>query len=312
MPELNIYRDVSTEPDAAARATKGPELHQELLDLGFEPVGYVERRITIASEKERAQVQKAYAEPDASDIIKIAEEGEVLEILKSPDARALATVKQSYGGPIVRFRTVSEDGRIVDTSSPAPRNPLYRNRLAGLFSKLFGARDSSAAKKRSGHYTQTKSAGVADLWARHQEHVRSILGPDAEALRPHDSVAIFVAGGLHVGRIDGAASKTSQMFLSRAAVISRIALFLPVLVCGLFCATGRISMENLQPTLNITLAYMAVLLGVLVLTTVVFYRYVVHQVGGPEPMTLDDLLQEIEQLYGISVEEQRAGSVSQV
>ena len=105
-------RDVTRDPQAESRLVQAPELRDALATLGFGRVGLVESRVPSTVKPE--QLKSFIAGPDADLLVRATEEGEVDEVLTSPDRRAFGTAENFFGGPVVCLRTILDSGVVIE------------------------------------------------------------------------------------------------------------------------------------------------------------------------------------------------------
>ncbi len=209
IPQVS-YRDVTHEPGATARAARGPELRADLLANGFTPVGLAEFRLSGQGPK----FTPASANPDLALMDEIAENGEVDEVLVSPDQFSFAAVENAFDSPVVSIRTLMESGRVVETTMKPARPPQLMSSLGGvpngqdalanfpmtLTLKLmeFGMGKlplwpRSNLPQAGYHVELVDTRDVRELWQRHQQRLQAIRQSSPAAIRPHTMLTLYMS-----------------------------------------------------------------------------------------------------------------------
>jgi hypothetical protein len=150
------YRDVSHDPRAPERAEDTLGAAERLRQAGFTTAGWVEDRLAGA--------------------------GRVYEVLASPDRAALALPENLFGQPHVAFRTLLDDGTIVETA----------------FARRGGIRLLPPPRVHhpwAGYELRRAPADVDRAFDAHRRHVEEVARRRGTAARPQDDLALYVAMG---------------------------------------------------------------------------------------------------------------------
>ena len=311
MLEFN-WRDVSDVPGVDNIARLDLELRQALINLGFESIGFKQSRIPGASEDEAVKTANdLFIDPGPTVVTLFTERDVIKEILVSPDSRALATVVDSMGGPIVIFHSISEKGWVVTTRSDDPHPPRFRRTFTGLYVKITN-RKGIGTWPKLGYFEQIEAMGVSDLWELHKNRVKSILVSSNQVIPSHSSIEISAACSYVPHRIHVFDLESSTRFNCYMVWASRIITLIPIVGSSLWCvatyAFPKYDLSRLFPAvlvLAVTL-WLVALVALFVVKRVYTY-YIQPVLNGPKPMTLDEILEEINRLKDSSTENPRAG-----
>lgn len=199
-----VYRDVTQNPDATGKANHGPALRDALITAGFTHVGLLEVRVpNLLTPACRQQLMNS---SDGILMLDLLENGEITEILTSPDQRAFASVERYFGGPVVCIRTILEDGVIVETSTRPKRAPQLStpseatdNQISKLVQWLLRIARGEPALwprqnwPRAGYYlTLIDTDDAQVIWQHHRQQVDGLLDNSNRALRAHITVPLFI------------------------------------------------------------------------------------------------------------------------
>ena len=302
------WKDVSDVPGIDSVARPDPELHQALINLGFQSVGYRQMRMPGSSEDEAVKTaNKLFVDPNPTVVTAFTEREEINEVLVSPDGRASATVVKSMGGPIVIFRTISENGWVVTTSSDYPHPPRFRRNLAALLVNITD-RKGVGTWRKSGYFEQIEAMGVSDLWELHKTRVQSILDSNGHIIPSHIRMAISAAGSYVAHRILVLDLESSTL-INRLMQISLIGIGGLIPIVSILCLWAAASAfpENDLSGLSVPVLVLALALWLGLLVTPFFFRWVYNKhIGpnlfGPKPMTLDEIFGKINQQEGPTAE----------
>ncbi|HSJ58062.1 MAG TPA: hypothetical protein VLC95_12830, partial [Anaerolineae bacterium] len=208
-----VFREVTGDPEAEEKARREPDWRPQLLALGFAPAGLVEAR--AGGDQATAEMLKTMATtPDAQRILTVAQEGEVVEILVSPDRSAQAVQENAFDGAVVCFRTLAESGEVVETTMRPARDPEIPV-LPGMPAEASGGAGSVPLlltlkivqaiagasplwprqnRPRAGfHVELVKIRDVEELWERHRSRLRTTLRQEDAPCRFHNTVRVEVA-----------------------------------------------------------------------------------------------------------------------
>jgi len=174
------YRDVTAN---ASATTHFPEWVVALENLGFVRIG----RVQCVLHPDGIEGLAADYGPEDRDRLIAAEQVPTV-VLAAPDGSAFADVDWLWGGPSVRIRTLSTDGRLVSTHRAWEFMPPWPVKLqrATRFRTLMGEQRLSAARGRS--LEIVREADAATLWEAHRAHLTR-AGAEPE---PHDTVAGYI------------------------------------------------------------------------------------------------------------------------
>lgn len=174
------YLDVTAEAPAV---THFPEWVVALENLGFVRLG----RVQGVVHPDGIEGLAADYAPEDRDRLVAAEQVPTV-VLAAPDGSAFADVDWFWGGPSVRIRTLSTDGRLVSTHRGWEHMPAWPPRFRALlrYRSLTGEQRLAAARGRN--LELVPDADAATLWDRHRAGlVRLAVTPE-----PHDSLAGYI------------------------------------------------------------------------------------------------------------------------
>lgn len=174
------YRDVTS---VAPAVTHFPEWVVALENLGFVRLGRVQ---TVVHPDGIEGLAGDYKPADRDRLI--AAEQVPTVVLAAPDGSAFADVDWFWGGPSVRIRTLSTDGRLVSTHRAWEFMPAWPVKLqrATRYRTLRGEQRLSEARGRS--LEIVREADAATLWESHRAHLSRVRA----APEPHDTVAGYI------------------------------------------------------------------------------------------------------------------------
>lgn len=174
------YRDVTA---VAPAATHFPEWVVALENLGFVRLGRVLGDVVPGG----IEALAADYEPVLRDQMIAAQQVPTV-VLAAPDGSAFADVDWFWGGPSVRIRTLTTDGRLVSTHRAWEYMPAWPTSLrsAARFRRLAQEERLSAARGRS--LEVVVDADASELWQRHGAH----LARQGATPEPHDSLAGYI------------------------------------------------------------------------------------------------------------------------
>ncbi|MGC4114544.1 MAG: hypothetical protein QM765_08020 [Myxococcales bacterium] len=145
------YADVSSRKDVEDEASIVPEILEPLGELRFDLAGYMEQRT--------------------------GDHGYVTMVLTDPEALCFTRPEWLFGVPHASFKTMLEDGTIVDTRNTARRafmdyvpllSPYQHHPAAGYLLENVGR------------------APPEEVWTRHRERVKELVAQRRTRVRPHD------------------------------------------------------------------------------------------------------------------------------
>jgi len=176
------YRDVTSDPDAQAQQWF-PEIIDTLLDLGFKRAA-----IAAVTVEDPVAVSQHYKEPDRTWFAESANRPTTL--LHSPDRDAFAELSGWFGdSPSLRFRSVLDDGSVVETVRQWERLPILNREL-----NEWGDQQSVKSRQTRGHSPsrgRSKRAIIegdpGKLWEIHKTHLKEIEGRRGAKAIPHGS-----------------------------------------------------------------------------------------------------------------------------
>ncbi|HEY3449556.1 MAG TPA: hypothetical protein VGK67_24600 [Myxococcales bacterium] len=146
-----FYADVSSRRDVEDEAAVVPEILEPLADLRFELAGYMEQRAG----------DRSY----------------VTMVLTDPEELSFTRPEWLFGLPHASFKTMLEDGAIVDTRNTA------RRALLDWLPLLAPYQHHPAA----GYLLENVGRAPPDeVWTRHRERVKQIVAQRRTRVRPHD------------------------------------------------------------------------------------------------------------------------------
>jgi hypothetical protein len=245
------YRDVTHEPEAAARAARGPELREGLLANGFTPVGLAEFRLAALGPRP----MPLPTHPDLARLDEVAENGEVDEVLVSPDELAFAAVENAFDGPVVSIRTLMDSGRVVETTmkptrpphtfSPTGKAPDGQDALANLpMTATLKLMEFGMGKLPLWPRGDTPQAGyhvelvdtrdVKALWLRHRQRLQAVRQSDPSAIRPHTLLPLYMSFNCRTTEIIGYQAKWGNRISSLLLVPFLLAIPLSLLLTRQF------------------------------------------------------------------------------
>ncbi len=294
----SVYRDVTHDPEAESKAVHAPELREALVNLGFRRVGILEARIPNFDPR---QVKSQLAGPDAHIVTNAATEGEVNEILASPDRRAFAIVARYFGGPLISMQTVMEDGTIVETTMKPQRGPDANFSSASMkkrgvstyvMSRLIGIGAGEPPRwprqnsPQSGYHLELVETDDAEtLWQRHQRNVQAISQTTDSGIRPHTALPLYLAINQRSHRIRGHKAREEQR------ISSAIATFNALIILGLLGAVFFTFDE-----LYLYFAALVVASAIFALSLIArgyIGAHLIPRLPGPPLQPVDELLREV-------------------
>ena len=231
-----IRRDVSNDPEAHSKAISHPEFQAALLDCGFTNVGFCE--VSAPGLLTQKQLEETIAPTDAALIFNALENGEVIEVLGSSDKSTFAYIDIHFGGHVLIFITIAQDGTIVDTTMKPLRAPHASEKLTGAAKTTFFNFVSQIAAKlrklllglpplwprsnrpKAGYYLElleTRNPKV--IWLRHQARLGEILKPNQE-IPPHDKLDLYLCTIKRNGQIMEYNGKCSLALYVVAGILS--------------------------------------------------------------------------------------------
>ena len=227
------YLDVSSRRDVEEQATIVPEIVQPLAELRFGLAGYMEQR---------AGAHRF-----------------VTMVLTDPEELSFTRPEWVFGVPHTSFKTMLEDGAIVDTRNTA------RRALLDWLPLLAPYQHHPAA----GYLLENMGRATPDaVWSRHRERVKQVLAARRTRIRPHDMalctaamnrswalVAARATVGLRVGLLAWVAlSLLTFHFFPLSAAIAQTLLGLPLsllFVGGLAARRWRVPPEPPSKVLGV-------------------------------------------------------------
>lgn len=208
MGRLSItYRDVTS---VAPAITHFPEWVVALENLGFVRLGRVQGVVDPGGIEALAS---DYRPEDLEQLI--AAERVPAVVLAAADGSSFVDVDWFWGGPSVRFRTLTTDGRLVSTCRAWEHMPAWpvKLRYAERFRSLAQEQRLWAVRGRSLEIVADADAAV--LWERHRAHLARL----AAVPEPHDTLAGYI-------RISERTFTHEQRTADRARTASFVALVL--------------------------------------------------------------------------------------
>jgi hypothetical protein len=175
-----IYRDVTA---VAPATTHFPEWVVAFENLGFVRLGRVQGVVDPGGIEALAA---DYTPEDRA--LMIAAEAVPTMVMAAPDGSAFADVDWFWGGPSVRIRTLTTDGRLLATDRGWEYMPAWpvSLRSTGRYRSLAQEQRLPAARGRS--LEIVADADAATLWERHRVH----LARRKAVPEPHDALAGYI------------------------------------------------------------------------------------------------------------------------
>jgi hypothetical protein len=179
--QLSIsYRDVTA---VAPAVTHFPEWVVALENIGFVRLGRVQGDVVPGGIEE---LMDDY-EPQARDEAIAAHQVPVV-VLAAPDGSAFADVDWFWGGPSVRFRTLTTDGRLVATHRAWEHMPAWPRPLRRVQRYRSLAQEQRLSASRGRSLEVVAGADAATMGDRHRAHLARLSARP----EPHDSVAGYI------------------------------------------------------------------------------------------------------------------------
>ncbi len=304
-----LYRDVSHDPAAEEKALHAPKLRQALLDCGFRRVGLLE---AYSDKPHISEMILNSDSPDARQIKQALQQGEVDEILTSPDQHTFASVERFFGGPVVILRTIFENGAIVDTTTKPARRPDFGRTALGVPEKAQSSPPGQIVtwlmKRAMGepplwarenwphagyHLELMDTRDVVALWRRHQQRVIDFRKALSVEIPLHNSLHLYVCQSRRAQQIIAHYGKWYGRLTTAITVV-----FFPLSLIVLFGTTEIIrNTARGVPFAFLIPILLAALIGsaALVLMGVVRTKVVLH-LPGPRLSSVDELLQTVPRL----------------
>lgn len=305
------YRDATEDVGVDSRVNHAPELRDALIALGFRRVGLLETRLGDSLTAEL--LGQFLAGSDADLVLKVIAEGDVVEILTSPDQSAFAVTERWFGGPVVCLYTLVEEGIIVETTMrparpPRPNQPaaqwlMFRaDGVAGwlvtlLMNAVLGTPPLWVHENwpHSGyHLTLVDTRDVQVLWREHRRQVDRMAHRDGVRLRPHRTLPLYLCIRHRARQIAQQKARWQERF-SRGITL----LFLALVVATVLSAGHLFAHLSAFGSLAlfVPLAFM-LLAGSLAILFIVFARgVIVPRLPGPKVQPVRHLLAEVEAAY---------------
>jgi hypothetical protein len=306
-----VYRDVTGNESVSSRAHYAPAMRDALVTLGFERVGVLEARLGGSLTAE--PLGQIRADTDAELVLQMIAEGEVVEILTSPDRTTFAAIERWFGGPLVCLYTLVEEGIVVETTMK-PADPPKPNGVAAgglslreddpagrvatlLINAAVGTPPLWIHKHwpRSGYrLALVDTREVEVLWHEHRRRIDQMARREGVCIRPHSTLPLYLCIRHSARRIARQKDRWQEWF-NRG-----ITLLFFALVVTTVLSTGQIfarlsSLGSLA--LFVPLVLMA-LAGSLAALFIGFIREtVVPQLPGPKLQPVRHLLAEVEAAY---------------
>ncbi len=303
------FRDVTRDLDAKSE-TSELEMRKELAACGFRQVGLLK---VTTEKKPSPQALKAMGTGADADLLRRAvEQGEIDEILTDPGQKMFAVVENNFGGPLVCFRTLFENGMVVETTKKPARAPevsLFPDApfLQGdfIFSFIMRMMKLAIGKPalwvrenwpQAGYYLElVDTQDALSIWRRHQERVNQLAQSSDVAVMPHDSLDLYV--GIcrrtyqiheHHGRWRGILTNVAMgLFL---VLFFSIIIVFPI-ITGLLKKSGQLPSVGITITIFLVLILAVSLLGVLVFPLIgLINTRIVPRLPGPKLQTAAELL----------------------
>ena len=215
-----IYRDVTA---FAPATTHFPEWVVALEDVGFVRLGRVQGGVDPGG----IEALAADYDPEAREQMLTAARIPTM-VLAAPDGSAFADVDWFWGGPSVRIRTLTTDGRLVATHRAWEHPPAWPVSLRSVerYRNLALEQRLSAARGRS--LEVLAGADAATLWERHRAHLaRRRIVPE-----PHDTLAGYIrlAERAFEHELRSADRARPAMYAALALLLGVFLLLVPLLV----------------------------------------------------------------------------------
>jgi hypothetical protein len=199
------FKDVSHLPDAAGRADPLPEWRQELERMGFSHLGYLEERIPEADISGLlATLQGKHDQDFASQ--KLAN-GHVTELMTSPGEMASVELECFFESQLLTFRTVLENGVVIETGMRPARLPERRDAIQPLRDALeakpiqkfinlvMGGPDWGMYHRPMAGYLCEYMTNPAPqkLWLRHKQRIEVIAKKHQARIPPQNDMSLVFA-----------------------------------------------------------------------------------------------------------------------
>lgn len=201
------FKDVTRDPTALERIGANQDLRDELLASGFAPVGLLE--VAAAGDLAGPQLDNMVAGPDSELLRQATKQGEIDEVLRSPDRKSFVLIDKYFDGPLLVFRTVLENGLVVETTMQPRRAPQIEflplgTAGGGLLGNLMNKLMNLALPKpplwvrenwpSAGYFLElVAERRVRALWKRHGERVSQIQQQHNASIPPHDNLDLQVS-----------------------------------------------------------------------------------------------------------------------
>ncbi len=291
------YRDMTGDPRAETKANHAPELRDALVNCGFKRVGLLER--LAPGVLTRGQV----------------------EILTSPDRRALAIVDQYIGGPVISLRSITEDSIVVETTMKPKRRAQVPDTVLGLpkdgdfairaviklMQMVVGEPPlwTRQDRPRAGYHVDLVDTDKAKvLWQRHQQRIAAIFQTGSTGIRPQDSIPLYVGINHRFHQILKYEAKWQKYFNN--TVVALVLLSLPLMLI-LTYVYGDVLKEysSMLPVGEYKYIILLPILPVLAIAVLgllligLFKRVIIPRLPGPKLHTVSDLLDAVQREHGL-------------
>ncbi|MBI5954118.1 MAG: hypothetical protein HY865_20870 [Chloroflexi bacterium] len=226
MKSVLEYRDASNLPDAAERADHLPELKQALEAMGFRHLGYVEERVPGAS----AQGGAIFMEKgDADYASRLLADGHITEVMTDPSGIALVELERFFESELLQFRTIFENGVVVETSIRPQRLPEHRDMLQPLRDALEAKPIQKFLNWTRGnppwvtshrpaagyHFEAVDNPTPREIWERHKQRVADVAKKQRARIPPHNYIRLLFAMVMRKRQI----SQFQEKFASRGEIV---------------------------------------------------------------------------------------------
>jgi hypothetical protein len=247
-----------------------------------------------------------------------AENGEVDEVMTSPDQRAFAAVENAFGAPVVSIRTLMENGRIVETTMKPTRPP----QVLSSFENLSNSQGDQANPpmpitpkwmqftmgrlplwprgnwpKAGYHLELIETRNVGELWRRHQQRLEAIQQSNPASIRPHIAVPMYLAFNGRTVEIMEDQARWNSRISNVLGVLFLLAMPLTLLLTSQTKVTFNTAIKTSPFGALLFLAPILLMLVIAILTMILMLlskTYLAPRLSAPKLRPVSELLTEVQ------------------
>jgi hypothetical protein len=201
------FKDVSSLPDSATRADQLPELQQELETMGFRHLGYLEECVPNADAQGGLATFMFQGKRDTDFASKVFASGHVTEIMTAPGEIASVELERFFESQLLSFRTILENGVVVETGIRPVRLPERRDTIQPLRDALElkpvqkfinwvmgGPRWGMHHRPMAGYHCEfMDNPATREIWMHHKRRVEEIAKRQQTRIPPQNDMRFVFA-----------------------------------------------------------------------------------------------------------------------